>query len=388
MPCATGTVCDVSDDRAGACVDPQGACVTTSAPEACGDKVCGPGSACDGKGKCYPRVPCGGVACDTEGCHGVACACTRPVGCEPAPLGTLGETGTLLDASFRKGLVDLEFDPMCGAWGVTLIGGPDYLRHVGPDGAVNQYAGVTNINMGEVSVLQRLSIPTSHEFPMTLDAPGLDVSLSYICCATCGCQLDTTPQGASRLEPSTGMLPLVIQSKSNTAGAGPFGSSVIDSGPSGLTYGTDRVLYLGNVNENGDYYRLDLTTQTQTLVTTFAARVHAATPFDAISLLVALEGGEVRLLRVDDGTSTVWATSDSPITGMVRDFFDGAVYLARRDGQIWKYDEKGKGAVWQSAANPARIAIAPNGWLYALEIPPPYYDHDPTIERWQLPTTR
>lgn len=350
--------------------------------------MCGPGSACDGAGKCYPRVPCAGVTCDAAGCFGTSCACTRPAGCEPAPVGTPGETGTLHDEAFRDALVDLEFDPDCTAWAATIVSGPDYLRSISPAGVVTSYTGVTNLNMGEVSVLQRLAIPTSSELPKPLDAPGLDVSLTYTCCSTCGCILDTTPQGASRLDPATGMLPFVIQSKTNTSGAGPFGQPVIDSGPAGLSYGTDRVLYLGNVDANGDYFRLDLSTKTQTLVTTFAARVHVSTPFDAIHMLVALEGGEIRVVDVRNGMSTLFTKSDSPVTGMVRDFFDGAVYVARRDSTILRYAEDGTGAPFQTTASPARISIAPNGWLYAIEIPPPFYDHKPTFQRWQLPTVR
>src|SRR5262249_39618431 len=120
-PCAPGTVCDVSAANPGKCVDPSAPCVATSTPEMCGAKVCGPGSACDGAGKCYPRVPCGGVDCVGQTCHGTQCACTRALGCSPAPLGAPGDKGTLQDDAFRKGLVDLEFDPDCTAWGVTLI---------------------------------------------------------------------------------------------------------------------------------------------------------------------------------------------------------------------------------------------------------------------------
>jgi hypothetical protein len=386
VPCAAGKVCDASDANPGTCVDPTSACVTTSAPESCGGKVCGPGSACDGNGKCYPRVPCQSVSCDAAGCYGAQCACTRPAGCSPAPLGMPGDKGTLHDNAFRHGLVDLEFDPQCTAWGVTLISGPDYLRSITPAGAVASIAGVTNLNMGEVSVLQHLAIPTSGHFER--DAPPLDVSLTYICCAACGCQLSSTPQGVANLDNMTSQIPLVIPSQTFTNGTGPFGAGVFDTGPAGLSYGTDRVLYVGNVNQNGDYYRLDLATKAQTLVTTFSARVYASTPFDAINMLVALEGGEIALLRLTDGTHTTWTTSDNPVTGMVRDFFDGSVYVARRDGAIYRYDAAGKGAAWQMAANPARVAIAPDGYLYALEIPPPFADVTPTIERWQLPATR
>jgi hypothetical protein len=395
VPCAAGTVCDASDASPGKCVAPGGACITTSTPEACGDKICGPGSACTGDGKCYARVPCNSVECDSNGCWGTACACTRAAGCSPAPLGTPGLAGTLQDDTFRKGLVDLEFDPTCGAWGVTLISGPDYLRSIGADGVVASYPGVSNLNMGEVSVLQQIVVPKSGKpsqpAPPPPDPPsatGLDVALTYICCATCGCQLGSTPQGVAHFDAMTSMLPLVVPSKTFTTGIGPWSSTGFDTGPAGLSYGTDRVLYVGNVDVNGDYYRLDLATTTQTLVTSFAARVYASAPFDAVTMLVALEGGEIRLLRLNDGTSTVWTTSDTPVVGMVRDFFDGSVYVSRRDNGIWKYDSAGKGALFQTAANPARISIAPDGWLYGLEIPPPFTDQTPTVARWQLPLMR
>lgn len=48
----------------------------------------------------------------------------------------------------------------------------------------------------------------------------------------------------------------------------------------------------------------------------------------------------------------------------------------------------GAGAPLYSVASPARISIAPDGHLYALEIPAPFADVTPTIERWQLPATR
>jgi hypothetical protein len=391
VPCAAGTVCDVSDASPGKCVDAGGACVTTSAPEACGDRICGPGAACTGDGKCYARVPCNSVECDAKGCWGTECACSRAPGCSPAPLGMPGDKGTLHDDAFRKGLVDLEFDPACGAWGVTLISGPDYLRSIDPTGVVTTYPGVSNLNMGEVSVLQQIVVPKSGKPTPPPDPPtatGLDVALTYICCATCGCQLGSTPQGVAHFDAMTSMLPLVIPSKTFTTGMGPFNATGFDTGPAGLSYGTDRVLYVGNVDVNGDYYRLDLASTSQTLVTTFASRVYASAPFDAITMLVALEGGEIRSLRLKDGSSTLWTTSDNPVVGMVRDFFDGSVYVSRRDDTIWKYDAAGTGALFQTAKNPARISIAPDGYLYGLEIPPPFGDQTPTVARWQLPLTR
>lgn len=392
IPCGQGTSCDASDAAPGQCVPEGSACLTTSTPETCGDRVCGPGSVCDGNGKCYPRVPCQDVACDASGCWGTACACTRLIGCSPAPIGAPGEAGTLHDEAFRKGLVDLEFDPTCTAWGVTLISGPDYLRSLSPQGVVSTYTGVTNLNMGEVSVLQDVVVPKSAQVdgigPVPPPPDDLEVALSYICCSACGCQLGSTPQGVSRFDPMTSMLPLVIPSQTFTDGTGPFGSSAIDTGPAGLTYGTDRVLYVGNVDENGDYYRLDLATDEKTQVTTFTARVYASAPFDAASMLVALEGGEIRLLRLSDATSTLWATSDSPVTGMIRDFFDGSVYVARKDGGIWKYDGAGTGALSWTAKGTARLTIAPDGYLYAIDLPASIADGTPTFERWELPAMR
>ena len=392
IPCGAGTVCDASDAAPGECVPEGSACLTTSEPEACGGRVCGPGSACDGDGKCYPRVPCQDVACDAAGCWGIGCACTRLTGCEPIALGAPGEIGTLHDPLFAKGLVDLEFDSTCSAWGVTLISGPDYLRSMSQDGLVDDYAGVTNLNMGEVTVLNNVVVPKSGQVdglgPKPPPPEDLDVSISYICCAACGCQLSSTPQGVSYFDPSTNMLPLVIPSQTITEGTGPFGSAVIDTGPAGLTYGYNRVLYVGNVDANGDYYSLNLDTNEKTKVTTFAARVYASAAFDAVNNLVALENGEIRLLRLADATSTLWATSDSPVTGIVRDLFDGSVYVARADAGIWKYDGAGQGALAWTAKGKARITIAPNGYLYAIDLPASIADGTPTFERWELPTMR
>lgn len=333
----------------------------------------------------------GAPACNPVTCPGVCenDVCTRAPGCSPAPLGMPGEQGTLQDPAFIKSLVDLEFDPACNAWGVTIISGPDYLRSMAPDGMASTYAGVTNLNMGEVSVLQDFVIPKSGHIDGPVPPPpaDLEVALSYICCSACGCQLDSTPQGVSHFDPVKEELPLVIPSMTFTDGAGPFGSTVIDTGPAGLTYGTNRVLYVGNVDINGDYYRLDLSTNEKILFTTFASRVYASAPFDDKRMLVALEGGEIRLLDLTDATSAVFAVSDTPVTGMVRDFFEGSVYVARKNGQIWKYDKDGFGVLeWVGKGYP-RLSIAPDGYLYAIEIPPGIADVTPQVERWQLPAT-
>lgn len=393
LPCSAGTVCNVSDEKPGQCVDPASPCVTSSEPEICGDKICGPGAACAGNGKCYPRVPCAGLLCEGNSCFGTDCSCSRNIVCEPAPLGSVdvngsGAPGTLHENAFRSGIVDLEFDPACGAWAVTLISGPDYLRSMAPDATLSVYTGVTNLNMGEVAVLQQIVTPQAAPSQFK-ENPGLDVSLSYICCQTCGCIVNASqPQGVARLDSLTGMLPIVIPSENYTQGSGPYGAKVTDTGPAGVSYGLDRVLYVGNIQTNGDYYRLDLNNQLQDLIATFPSRVHASAPFDPVTMLVALEGGDLVLLRPASGEITAWAKSDQPVTGLVRDFFDGSVYVARIDKSILKYDEKGVSSPFQASQYPARLSIAPNGYLYALSSPPPYFDHMPIIERWELPKTR
>jgi hypothetical protein len=282
QPCPDDTYCDASDASPGQCVGLGSPCLTTSGPQPCGDRVCGPGSICDGAGQCYPRVPCQNVDCDDGSCWGTACACERAIGCSPAPVGMPDETGTLHDPAFRGGLIDLEIDPLCNVWGVTMLSGPDYLRSIAPDGTVSTYPGVTNLNMGEVAALQHIVVPksatTTFDPPQPPPPDDIDLALTYICCSACGCQLSSTPQGVSHFDPDTGELPLVIPSQTFTDGAGPFGVYFIDTGPAGLSYGTNRVLYVGNVDENGDYHRLDLATNEKTVVTTFPSRVYASMP--------------------------------------------------------------------------------------------------------------
>ena len=61
----------------------------------------------------------------------------------------------------------------------------------------------------------------------------------------CGCQADP-PQGTARLveEDMVKPLPIVIIAQ-KTQGTGPFASTAADAGPQGLTWGVDRVLYVG-----------------------------------------------------------------------------------------------------------------------------------------------
>ncbi len=63
-----------------------------------------------------------------------------------------------------------------------------------------------------------------------------------------------------------------------TEGTGPFGEFHLDAGPAGLTWGEDRVLYVGNTTaKRGDYSNTaDLEQGTVDIVYSFNARVTRA----------------------------------------------------------------------------------------------------------------
>ncbi|MBK7585092.1 MAG: hypothetical protein IPI67_33500 [Myxococcales bacterium] len=397
VACGSGTVCDVGSEHPGQCSTPGTGCVISSLPEVCpggdgGSTTCGPGTRCDGAGECYAALPCKGVTCAGGSCWGTDCSCTRPApSCAPAPLGKLGDAGTLNDPKFIKcgsltscdgGIFDLDFDQKCGAWGVTMISGTDYLRNIDPSGKVTEYAGVTNLNMGEVAAIQGDN---------GVFGGGLtDVALTYICCATCGCILSGTggnPQGVAALEPSSGTLPMKIPTTKFSTGVGPFGNPSVDTGPYGLSWGLDRVLYVGNVQVNGDYQALDLGTQTSTVVATFAKRVLASTAFDKARMLVGLEGGEVQLVPAlgAKGSPKTLLTLPKHMSSLVRDAWSGRVYAELSDKSIVSFAEDGSDLkTFQTAPALGRITIAPDGYLYHLTSGWPT---TPEVTRWQLPAT-
>jgi len=72
----------------------------------------------------------------------------------------------------------------------------------------------------------------------------------------------------------------------------------------------------------------------------------------------ALESGNLRLLRIVNGISTVWAMSAQSVTAMVRDFFDGFVYGARSDSSILRYSTADAGKPFQTVNGAARISAA------------------------------
>lgn len=327
------------------------------------------------------------MKCDAQGCWGTDCSCTRPdATCTPAALGNPGEAGTLNDFAFTRGgdggLFDLDFDQQCNAWGVTMISGPDYLRSIDPQGKVTTYTGVTNLNMGEVAAIQGRE--------GAFGGGLMDVALTYVCCASCGCVLSGSggnPQGVAWLDKTDASLPMKIPTVQYSQGSGPFGNATLDTGPFGLSWGLDRVLYAGNIEANGDFHALDLESSTKQIIATFQARVQASAPFDRERMLVALEGGTVMLVPVlgVSGSATMLVELGSHVTSIVRDRWSGRVYAELSDLRIVSFAADGTGVeTFQTAPAKGRITIAPDGYLYHLTAGWPT---DAVIVRWPLPAS-
>jgi hypothetical protein len=310
--------------------------------------------------------------------------------CVPAPLARLNApefVGSLANGRDGEGAVALGFDDVCAAYAVTVISGPDYLRQLTADGMLTTWESVTNLDMGEVAVLR---LPGG-EFSDTLG----DIAATYICCATCGCVETGTDAriGVVRLDraSTTRPLPNVLPAMA-TSGTGPFGNVTLDSGPAGLTWGADHALYVGNVDANGDFARIDLMAGTSTSLTRFAARVVASTIFDAHSILVGLESGAIYRFDIYTGLSQLWATLPAGATSLARDRFSGRVY-AEIGGATPSIVSLAAGGTettsFQSPPRLGRIAIAPDGYLYHLSVYPSVnWMSGDAIVRWPLPATR
>jgi hypothetical protein len=378
----------VGSEHEGKCVAPGDGCVISNPTVACGAGTCGPGTDCGPSGTCTLQPPCTKLVCVGGTCWGEACSCTRPApACVPAPLGAPGEAGTLNDPAFVRqgknageGAFDLDFDPDCNAWAVTMISGPDYLRKVDPAGQVTSITGVTNLNMGEVAVL------TGKEG--VFGGGSGDVALTYICCATCGCILSGSggnPQGAAIFDENGGTLPMKIPTEKYTGGKGPFGVASLDTGPYGLSWGLDRVLYLGNVQENGDFVALDLLGGSTTPIVLFPARVNATAPFDRDRMVVALEGGQVWLVPILGIAAAPVELLKLPadVTSLLRDPWSGRLYAELSNLDIVSFKPDGSDLMtFAKAPAKGRIALAPDGYLYHLTV----YPTPAEVIRFPMPT--
>jgi hypothetical protein len=257
------------------------------------------------------------------------------------------------------GAVDLELDDACNAYAVTIISGADYLRQLAPDGTLTTWTGVTNLDMGEVAARRRLG----GEFGA---GEVGEIALTYICCTTCGCT-GSDPQGVARLDRGGAVsLPMVIVAMPS-AGTGPFGHSVLDTGPNGLAWGRDRRLYVGNVMAQGDLVRADLDAMSTMEIHRLPARIHASATFDPRSLLVALEGGDVWRVSTDGPERVLWASLGEDVTSVVRDPFTGRVYVSTSSARIVEFDRAGtRLSELTSTGLLGRLAYSPDGGLYFL----------------------
>ncbi len=368
--CGDGLSCSVGAGPDGQCVPPGTPCLVTGPTVACGAQWCGPGTLCHPQTQtCVPDLPCHALHCVGSACAGIGCTCTRPpASCTPPPLAALNDPG------FVHGLVDLDFDLSCGAWAVTIISGQDYLRHVTPNGEISQVPGVANLNMDEVAALQGINA--------TFGGDALEVALTYTCCNSCGCA-SNPPKGVAWYDQANGTLPLLIPAQISLYGEGPFHTTYLDEGPKGLTWGLQEALYVGNVQANGDFYTVDLATQTIGLVTTLPERVWAACPFDGNRLLVALADRTIRLLHTVDGAYTLFAEAANDVTSMVRDPFTGRVYVSFFGGEVWAYSSGGVAlGLFAQGTQTGRVSLSPDGYLYHLNVAP---DTAASVQRFELP---
>mgnify|MGYP001367808275 CR=1 FL=1 len=383
--CPPGQVCDVIG---GTCKDPADACLLAGPDVACGASKCGPGSACDDQGVCLPIAPCADVACKDDGtCWGTLCTCERPKSCTEPAL-------ELFNGPFSTEITALDFADDCTAWMVTLRSGTDYLRRLEPNGTLTEWPGVSNLDMGEVKVLRSLTVPqltrplglTSEPAPPPEPVMGLgEVALTYTCCANCGCAADP-PQGVARLveEDMQTPLPLVIVAKI-TQGTGPFGAVVADAGPQGLTWGVDRVLYVGNSSANGEFNSADLDAASQAVEFGFAARVTASAPVSPVHLVVGLIGGEVHRFNVVTKQAVLVVDLDADITSFSHDSFSGRVYAGLRTLEIVSFDPfTGDVASFDTMPGKGRVAVSPGGGLYFA---PVKYIDPGVLVRFPLPDT-
>ncbi|MCY1062486.1 hypothetical protein [Nannocystis sp. SCPEA4] len=383
--CPVGQVCDVISGECHAEGDP---CTLAGAEAPCADLSCGPGSTCDGVGACIPIAPCADVACTDDGrCWGTLCSCERVVECQEP-------TAELLNGPFSTEIGGIDFADDCNAWMVTLRSGPDYLRRLKPDGELTEWTGVANLNMGEVKVLRRLTVPQLKQLPPLTAEPtppkpveGLgEVAITYTCCAACGCQADP-PQGVARLDETdiANPLPIVIVAEV-TQGDGPFGSTSADAGPHGLAWGEDRVLYVGNSTMNGQYNDADLETAMQGVVFTFDARVTASAPVSPVHMLVALDGGSIYRFNILTKQAEFLVDLMSDVTSLAHDAFTGHVYAGLASLEVARLAPfTGEVETFQTMPGKGRVAVSPSGKLWYT----PVKSVAPNIQlqSWELPAS-
>ncbi|MCA9713827.1 MAG: hypothetical protein KC468_03920 [Myxococcales bacterium] len=382
-PCGPDLACDA---LTGECVDPESSCVLTGPAAPCDDALCGPGTVCDGEGGCVAIAPCNGVTCTTEGaCWGHACGCTRTPGCSDPEL-------ALMNGEFANDISSLSFDDDCNAWMVTIRAGPDFVRRLTPAGALDTWTGVSEKDLGEVKALKQLTVPRGYPegHPLTSAPPDPvpvmgygEVAVTYICCANCGCGI--TPQGVAKVDDEDPMAPLpIIIPAEITSGVGPFANQWTDSGPQGLTWGNDRVLYVGNSTDNGDINTADLDAMTEGYIGALPGRVTAGAPISDVHLLFAIEGGDLYRFNVNTQDSEFVVGLGDHVTSLSHDAFSGRVYAGLANLEVIEVEPfTGTASAFATMPSRGRVAVSPSG---ALWFTPVKWVENGALTSWPLPT--
>lgn len=388
-PCGPGEVCDVIS---GECSPQDAACVLAGPTTACGDQQCGPGTVCDDMGACLPVAPCALATCDSGGhCWGGGCQCERGVTCTDPPTAVLNDV-------FGLDIAGLDFSDDCTAWAVTLSVVKEYVRRLDPAGVLASWPADGDYDLGEVRVLRHLTVPqltlppggivTAPADPTHVEGYG-EVAVTYICCPSCGdCAGNPNARGVARLvEDDPNMpLPIVIFAEP-TQGTGPFGQMHLDGGPQGLTWGNDRVLYVGNTKENGQFDTADLVAATVDPVVLFPERVTASAAISPVHLLVALDTGELHRLNTATQQTVLVVDLMAGVTSLSHDAFNGDVYASLADLSVVRV-RPFTGEVEDFAVMPmiGRVAVSPSGNLWFT--PVKYLTMGQgTLAPWPLPST-
>ncbi len=386
-PCGPDQVCDVVS---GECHTPDAACTLGGPSLPCDTQQCGPGSACDGAGACIPVAPCADVACTGDGaCWGTLCgACERAPGCSDPPI-------DLLNGPFSADISAIDFADDCTAWAVTVSGGQEYVRRMTSAGELTSFGAIGDFDLGEVRVLRHLTIPqltlpppigSDPQPPTPVEGYG-EVAVTYICCPSCGdCANNPEARGVAHLvEENPNMpLPIIIYAEP-TQGTGPFGNIAVDGGPQGLTWGENRVLYVGNALADGDYSSADLETAKVANLYTFTARVTASAPISDVHNLVALIGGDLHRFNTNTHQTEFVVDLMSDVTNLTQDPFSGHVYASLASLEVVRVHPF-TGEVESFAMMPAkgRVAVSPSGKLWFA--PVAYLNKTPLIS-WDLPAS-
>ncbi|MCY1005263.1 hypothetical protein OV079_06690 [Nannocystis pusilla] len=383
--CGPGQVCDVIS---GECKDGGDGCTLAGPSAACDSAECGPGSACDGQGGCIAVAPCLDVACTDDGrCWGTQCSCERTPSCGDPP-------ADLLNGPFSADISALDFADDCTAWAVTVSGGQEFVRRMSSAGEMEAFGAIGDYDLGEVRVLRNLVIPRAAGSPALTAAAtppspvegNGEVALTYICCPSCGsCANNPSARGVARLVEDDPVMPLpIVIYAEPTQGTGPFGQMHLDGGPQGLTWGENRVLYVGNAVGDGDYSSADLEAGTVDSLYTFDARVSASAPVSPVHNLVALLEGELYRFNVVTHEAEFVVDVMADVTGLSHDAFDGHVYASLSTLEVVRVHPF-TGAALPFATMPAkgRVAVSPSG---ALWFTPVKYLNAGALQSWPLPT--